>query len=192
MTQELGPYGKFAPPSSPEDADVFWRSILREVNAHKNWKFFLDFIDCNFSAETGTLISAVNIFSPLSMGLPTHGCSDQIDNQDRVSCKIWHLIIQLSESLGPNVKPMELNALFGAIRFGKYCRKDVKKIVLLIFNFLETLEGRDNIDKCYLNELEIVFFNNEDLIEEIYRGLDSFQSEKFYNLLLFVSNKSEN
>lgn len=189
MNKNLGPYAQLAIPSDGKDADEFWRSVLRNINAHKNWDYFINFIDSGFDIESGTLISSANVFSVLSLGLPPQGPYSQSDLQNRVTTKVWNLALKFSESLTPPVEPLILDCIFAIIRSGKRCERDTGKFSCIVFDACMFKSEDEKFYGKYLKDLNIILKNNQDVIILLYEDFDEISSERFYDFLYLISRK---
>lgn len=187
MNKNLGPYAQLAIPSNGKDTDEFWRSVLRTLNAHKNWEFFINFIDSSFDIESGTLISSANVFSLLSLGIPLQGPDSQLDLQNRVTTKVWNLALKFSESLTPPLEPLILDCILAIIRSGKRCERDTRKFSCIVFDACMFKSEDEKFYKKYTKDLNIIFQNNQDVILLLYEDFDEISSKIFHDFLYLVS-----
>lgn len=191
MDNNLGPYTQFTIPPIAKDTDEFWRSVLRDVNAHKNWEFFLHFIDLKFDIESGTLASSANILSLLSLGLPPEVDYSQLEFQTMITNKIWNLAMNFSDLLILPIDPLNLNYILTIIRSGRRCGKDTQKFSNIVYNTCVFTDMEEDYIKIYERDLNIVFTNNREVINFIYEDFDENLANKFYNFVYSISKNSE-
>jgi hypothetical protein len=183
MDEKFGPYSQFLLPLSKPNSDDFWRSVLRDVNSHRNWVFLLKYIDEFFVEEFTSLVSAANVYALLSLGLPNPKDFAIQELHDIVTEKVWRLILLFCNKLESSFSEENLNAILIAIRSANAECRDTERLTLYAISYLSNCGFFDNNESLEFNSVREIFFNNRDVIDIMYSDIDEDLQEKlFYSL----------